>query len=47
MEVEKLAEFLINYDGEYDIYCCSDNEEFEDKPEAIQHEITWLESEVD
>jgi hypothetical protein len=45
MPIEVLADFLVDYDGEYDIWFCSDREEFERKEDAIKHEVEWLKSE--
>lgn len=49
MTNEELAEFLLKWDCEYELWIASDGETFGEysKESAISHEIEWLESEVE
>lgn len=45
--IEKLADFLIYYNDDNGKYFTSDSESFDEKEDAIAHEVKWLESEWD
>ncbi len=45
--IEKFADFLIYYNDDNGKYFTSDSESFDEKEDAIAHEVKWLESEWD
>ena len=46
LTIEGLADYLVRYDDYYGEYRTSDGETFEEKYNAIKHEIEWLKEEL-